>query len=263
MHHKFINPLRILIIMLAAFTLPCQANKTTISSVAPFTTSHKMGYEQLDKYYATNYTLEWQRISGGASSCVNNVMGKFYWSNNNVNATSSMNEGVWYNLYTDTSRDFAERPDAEISAANSCAEDVVIEMLVGHYNDGYPKITASENFTLPAGFSCSLDVEQDIDFSKVNKGDSVNAVNISANPSGDGMVAFRPNAVDGDKGKITNITNGNNFLTYSISGSLWNRALAQWESPLTGGNSLKLDDIPQSAAPGKYNGNVTATITCD
>mgnify|MGYP003365560251 CR=1 FL=1 len=260
MRQKFIYPMKILIIMLMTFILPCQAGEITISSIAPLRTGHKIGYDELDKYYATNYTLKWQRISGGASSCVNNAFGMFYWSNNNVTASSSMNEGTWYNLYNDTSRDFSERPDAEISADNSCAEDVVIEMAVGHYNGGNPQTTASEHFTLPAGTSCSLDVEQDIDFSKVNKGDSVNAVNISANPSGVGVVAFRPNAVDGDKGKITN---GDNFLTYSISGAFWNNALAQWEGALSGGYSLKLDDIPQSAAPGKYNGNVTATISCE
>lgn len=260
MRQKMIYPMRILIIMLATFILPCQAGEINISSIIPHKTGHEIGYEKLDKYYATNYTLKWQRISGGASSCINNAIGKFYWSSNNVNASGNMDENIWYNFYNDTNHDFSERPNAEMSADNSCTEDVVIKLEVGHYNDGDPQSRYSEEFTLPAGSACSLGVEQDIDFLKVNKGNSVNAVNITSNREGNGRVTFRPNAVDGDKGKVTN---GNNFLTYSVIGGLWNNALAQWEGPISGGYSLKLDDIPQSAAPGKYSGNLTATISCE
>ena len=258
MRNNLCHPIKILIITLAVFISPCQAIEITISNSSIRRFDYDISHSKLDVYNAKDYGIRWQRISGGSSSCIK-PYARLTWTNNGASASGGMDEGIWYQFYSGANFDFSESPDVNIRADNGCIDYVFIKLDIGYFNGERQETRYSENIAIPAGIFCSLDIQQDIEFSKVNVGDSVNAVNISTNPSGDGVVTFRPNATDGDKGRLSN---GNSSLTYSVAGGIWNNALAQWEGALDGKYTLKLDDIPRSAAPGKYSGNLTATILC-
>lgn len=108
--------------------------------------------------------------------------------------------------------------------------------------------------------ACSVEVETEPKIPKLYVRDSVNEINISSFGTGYGNLTFKPNEIQGDKGKLTN---GSSYLTYSVTGGniAWDSALGQWKGSMEE-HYLKIDDIPSNAASGAYTGNMTATITC-
>lgn len=141
--------------------------------------------------------------------------------------------------------------------SNHCNNE--LRRYVGLWSTKAPGIFSGDWVTVPANRTCSVNVVTSPAIPDLVPGKAVNAIQITSASTGTGTLAFKPNANNGSKGTITD---GTHFLTYSVPGTTWNSGTGQWTGGL-GDYSLKLDNIPDPTTPGKYKGNMTATISCD
>lgn len=146
---------------------------------------------------------------------------------------------------------------ADYTMINTSTSWVTVAISIHNYSDNNE--AAPLNIALAPASNCSVDVAVTPNLGNLTPGTSVAAVNLTSNPIGNGSLVFKPDSYTANGGKITN---GSNFLTYSITNATWNASSGNWSGTLSGSHGIKLADIPKSAVAGVYKGTMTATISC-
>lgn len=119
-------------------------------------------------------------------------------------------------------------------------------------------------YNVPAGNSCSVDINTAPVIPDIVRGRDLPAVNFTSNAVGSGDLSFRPDENAGGKGLLKD--DRGNTLTYSITGSTsaatWDTADNQWNGNLNENYSFQLDPVQGQMPAGNYSGTMTATISC-
>lgn len=119
-------------------------------------------------------------------------------------------------------------------------------------------------YNVPAGNSCSVDINTAPVIPDIIRGRELPAVNFTSNAAGSGNLTFRPDESFGGKGLLKD--DRGNSLTYSITGSssaaTWDAAVNQWLGNLNENYSIQLDPVQLQVPAGNYSGTMTATISC-
>lgn len=139
---------------------------------------------------------------------------------------------------------------------NSSTQPITTQVSIYNYNDSNDALATT--MTVPASSSCSVDVNVAPKIATLNPGDTVNEVNVTSNATGSGIMIFKADAYDVNGGKLVK---GSDSLTYNVTDTTWDSTTGQWSGNL-GLHGVKLNNIPDNAPSGTYNGSMTATISC-
>lgn len=106
-----------------------------------------------------------------------------------------------------------------------------------------------------------VNITSEAPFGKVYPGKQDKQLSITSDASGDALLTFTPGSANGQSGTLKNSTGDE--IGYSVLNAEWNNG--KWTSRLTTGQNymLQLNDIAKGTTAGKYEGNLTVTLTCE
>lgn len=120
-------------------------------------------------------------------------------------------------------------------------------------------------YDVPAGNSCSVDIDTKPVIPDITRGKTLAAVKFTFNALGSGSLTFKPDDHADNKGLLKD--GRGNRITYSITGpssiAVWNSIDNQWIGKLDDNYFVQLDDVPEQIPAGTYSGTMTATISCE
>ncbi|WP_127353411.1 hypothetical protein [Enterobacter roggenkampii] len=153
---------------------------------------------------------------------------------------------------------------------NTSGHDVMVQYSLDYKNESDTGSTASNylrlgSVTIPAQTVCSLDINTPLNIGNITPGQSTTSLPLANNASGEGNITFKPDNADSSGGVLKN-ANGN-LLRYSIEDSesknIWNATDIQYHGNILSDYTFRLENVPNTVAPGEYSGTLTATISCN
>lgn len=234
----------------------------TIYSHAAVISSMAVGIQTLDsqaelidpQFYVRNIILE--PDNGAANVCLKPDI-DITWAYSSGGKITDWNEPI-------------SRPEGTIVSyaykgklTNTCMQVVAgVAKLVLSRTDA--SATFDIPYNVPAGNSCSVDINTAPVIPDIIRGRELPSVNFTSNAVGSGNLKFRPDESASEKGLLKD--DRGNSLTYSIIGSssaaTWNAADDQWLGNLSENYSIQLDPAQAQIPAGNYSGTMTATISC-